>query len=127
MQGDLWSVRASDYAEVQEPTFLPLYESVLARPEVAGAYALLDIGCGPGLAVQTLARKIGRVAGIDAAAPFIDVIRASSAGVMFSGVESPPLIGRGWDMAFSASARIAFFAFFVPKVWPRSFFRSVVV
>ena len=27
VQGDLWGVRARDYAEVQEPTFLPLYES----------------------------------------------------------------------------------------------------
>jgi SAM-dependent methyltransferase len=75
MQGDLWSVRASDYAEAQEPTFLPLYESVLARPEVVGASVLLDIGCGPGLAVQTLAKKIGRVAGVDAAAPFIAIAR----------------------------------------------------
>ena len=75
MQGDLWSVRASDYAEVQEPTFLPLYESVLARPEVAGAGTLLDVGCGPGLAVQTLAKKIGRVAGVDATAPFIAIAR----------------------------------------------------
>src|SRR5579863_9941458 len=75
MQGDLWSVRAIDYAEVQEPTFLPLYESVLARPELADASALLDVGCGPGLAVQTLARKIGRVAGVDATAPFIAIAR----------------------------------------------------
>jgi SAM-dependent methyltransferase len=75
MQGDLWSVRASDYAEVQEPTFLPLYESVVARSEVAGASAVLDVGCGPGLAVQTLAKKIGRVAGVDATAPFIAIAR----------------------------------------------------
>jgi SAM-dependent methyltransferase len=75
MQGDLWSVRAIDYAEVQEPTFLPLYESVSARPELATAGALLDVGCGPGLAVQTLAKKIGRVAGVDAAAPFIAIAR----------------------------------------------------
>jgi SAM-dependent methyltransferase len=75
MQGDLWSVRAGDYAEVQEPTFLPLYESVLARPEVAGASTLLDVGCGPGLAVQTLAKKIGRIAGVDASASFIAIAR----------------------------------------------------
>jgi SAM-dependent methyltransferase len=75
MQGDLWSVRAIDYAEVQEPTFLPLYESVSARPELAAASALLDVGCGPGLAVQTLAKKIDRVAGVDATAPFIAIAR----------------------------------------------------
>jgi len=73
MQGDLWSVRASDYAEVQEPTFLPLYESVATRPELAHAKALLDVGCGPGLAAQTLAKTIDRIAGVDAAAPFIAI------------------------------------------------------
>jgi SAM-dependent methyltransferase len=73
MQGDLWSVRASDYAEVQEPTFLPLYESVASRPELANAKTLLDVGCGPGLAAQTLAKRIGRIAGIDAAAAFIAI------------------------------------------------------
>ena len=31
MQGDLWSARARDYAELQEVQFRPLYESVLHR------------------------------------------------------------------------------------------------
>jgi SAM-dependent methyltransferase len=75
MQGELWSVRASDYAEVQEPAFLPLYQSVAARTELAAANAVLDVGCGPGLAAQTLAKRIGRVAGVDAAAPFVAIAR----------------------------------------------------
>ena len=75
MQGDLWGVRAADYVEVQEPTFLPLYESVAARPQLAGAKALLDVGCGPGLAAQTLAKRIGRIAGVDATASFIAIAR----------------------------------------------------
>jgi SAM-dependent methyltransferase len=75
VQGDLWGVRASDYAEVQEPTFLPLYESVLARPEIAKASSILDVGCGPGLAAQVFSRRIGRVAGVDATAPFIEIAR----------------------------------------------------
>jgi len=75
MQGELWGVRARDYTEVQEPTFLPLYESVSERPELAKVGALLDVGCGPGLAAQTLAKKIGRVAGVDATAPFIAIAR----------------------------------------------------
>ena len=70
-QGELWSVRARDYAEIQEPTFLPLYEDVLRRPELAHAGSLLDVGCGPGLAAQTMAKKFGKVAGVDASAPFI--------------------------------------------------------
>ena len=75
MQGELWGARAGDYAEIQEPTFLPLYESVLQRSELAKARALLDVGCGPGLAAQMLAKKIGRIAGVDATAPFIAIAR----------------------------------------------------
>lgn len=75
VQGELWGVRARDYAEVQEPTFLPLYESVLARPEIAEASSILDVGCGPGLAAQVFSRRIGRVAGADATAPFIEIAR----------------------------------------------------
>jgi SAM-dependent methyltransferase len=75
LQGELWGVRATDYVEVQEPMFLPLYESVLGRPELANVGALLDVGCGPGLAAQTFAKKIGNVAGIDASAPFIEIAR----------------------------------------------------
>jgi len=76
LQGELWGVRARDYAEIQEPMFLPLYQDLLRRPELAKAGALLDIGCGPGLAVQTMAKKIGKTAGVDASAPFIEIARA---------------------------------------------------
>lgn len=75
VQGDLWGVRARDYAEVQEPTFLPLYESVLARPEMAKVISILDVGCGPGLAAEVFSRRIERVAGVDATAPFIEIAR----------------------------------------------------
>jgi SAM-dependent methyltransferase len=75
MQGQLWGTRARDYAEVQEPTFLPLYESVLTRPEVANAASILDIGCGPGLAAQVFGRKIARIAGVDATEPFIEIAK----------------------------------------------------
>jgi 2-polyprenyl-3-methyl-5-hydroxy-6-metoxy-1,4-benzoquinol methylase len=69
VQGELGSVRAPDYAEAQEPTFLPLYESVRGRPELANASVLLDVGCGPDLAVQTFAKAIRNVAGVDASRP----------------------------------------------------------
>lgn len=75
IQSELWGQRARDYAEVQEPTFLPLYEHVLARAEVAKATSILDVGCGPGLAGQVFARKVPRVAGVDATAPFIEIAR----------------------------------------------------
>jgi SAM-dependent methyltransferase len=91
VQGELWGVRARDYAEVQEPTFLPLYESVLARPEVAKANSILDVGCGPGLATQVFSRKIGQVAGADATAPFIEIARRRVPGGDFRVAEMEAL------------------------------------
>jgi SAM-dependent methyltransferase len=75
LQGELWSVRARDYADIQEPVFLPLYEDVLRHPELAKAGTLLDVGCGPGLAAQTLAKKMDKVAGVDASTTFIEIAR----------------------------------------------------
>ena len=91
VQGDLWGARARDYAEVQEPTFLPLYESVLARPEVAKAGSILDVGCGAGLAAQVFSKAIGRVAGVDATAPFIEIARRRVPGGEFRVVEMEAL------------------------------------
>lgn len=91
MQGELWGARARDYAEVQEPTFLPLYESVLARPEVAKAGALLDVGCGPGLAAEVFARKIGTVAGVDATPAFVEIARRRMPGGDFRVAEMEAL------------------------------------
>ena len=91
LQGELWSVRAGDYAEIQEPTFLPLYQDVLRRAELANAHTLLDVGCGPGLAAQTLAKKIGKIAGVDASAPFIEIARARVPGGDFRVAEMEAL------------------------------------
>jgi SAM-dependent methyltransferase len=83
MQGDLWSARARDYAELQEGHFRPLYESVLRRPELAKSRSSLDIGCGPGLAALVFAQAIANVAGIDASAAFIEIARERLPGRNF--------------------------------------------
>ncbi|WP_084799903.1 class I SAM-dependent methyltransferase [Bradyrhizobium sp. Ai1a-2] len=91
VQGELWGVRARDYAEVQEPTFLPLYRSALTRPEVAKASSILDVGCGTGLAAEVFSRAIGRVAGVDATAQFIEIARRRVAGGDFHVAEMEAL------------------------------------
>ncbi len=100
LQGELWGVRAHDYAEVQEPTFLPLYESVLAQPDVVKANSILDVGCGPGLAAQVFARRIGQVAGADATAPFIEIARRRVPGGEFhlAEMEALPFAGGAFDV-----------------------------
>jgi SAM-dependent methyltransferase len=111
-QGDLWAVHAADYAEIQEPTFLPLYESVLSRPELGQAETLLDIGCGPGLAIQTFSKAIGRVAGIDASPPFVEIARrrAPNADLRVGEMEALPHANGSFDAvtgfnAFQYAAR----------------------
>ena len=92
VQGELWGVRARDYAEIQEPTFLPLYESVLARPEIAKANSILDVGYGPGLAAQVFSRETAHFAGADGTATFIEIARRNVPGGDFRGaeMEAPP-------------------------------------
>jgi SAM-dependent methyltransferase len=106
LQGDLWSVRALDYAEVQEPTFLPLYESALTHPDVARAETLLDVGCGPGLAAQTFGKTIGTVAGIDASAPFIEIARrrTPSADFRVGEMEALPYADNSFDVVTGFNA-----------------------
>jgi SAM-dependent methyltransferase len=106
MQGDLWSTRARDYAELQEVQFLPLYESVLQRAEIVGAGASLDVGCGPGLAAQVFAQKITNVSGIDASAAFIAIARQRLPGRDFreGEMEALPHVDASFDLVTGFNA-----------------------
>jgi len=75
LQGELWSVRAGDWAQLQESVFVPLYEHVLNHPDLSQAASSLDVGCGAGLAAQVFSRKIGTIAGLDACSAFIELAR----------------------------------------------------
>ena len=106
MQGDLWSVRARDYAEIQEEHLRPLYESVSQRPELAKARSSLDVGCGPGLAAQVFAQKIANVSGIDASAAFIEIARERLPGRNFrvGEMEALPFADRSFDVVTGFNA-----------------------
>jgi SAM-dependent methyltransferase len=106
LQGDLWSVRARDYAEIQEEHFRPLYESVSQRPELAKARSSLDVGCGPGLAAQVFAQKIADVSGIDASATFIEIAHERLPGRNFrvGEMEALPFADRSFDVVTGFNA-----------------------
>jgi SAM-dependent methyltransferase len=106
MQGDLWSARARDYAEFQEGHFRPLYESVLQRPELATARSSLDVGCGPGLAVQVFAQKVTNVGGIDASSAFVEIARGRLPGRNFrvGEMETLPYAGGSFDVVTGFNA-----------------------
>lgn len=73
MQGDLWSARAADWTELQEPLFRPIYDAVLCAAEVGPTTTVLDVGCGAGLFGYLAGIRGARVAGLDAAARLIAI------------------------------------------------------
>jgi len=106
MQGDLWSARARDYAELQEGFFHPLYESVQRRPELATSKSSLDVGCGPGLAMQVFAQTVANVAGIDASVAFVDIARVRLPGrnIRTGEMEALPYADRSFDVVTGFNA-----------------------
>lgn len=70
MQGQLWSVRARDWADLLEGERgwgLPLYRRVLEQTGVGPGTTVLDVGCGAGRFCREAADRGAHVAGIDAA------------------------------------------------------------
>ncbi len=74
-QAELWGPGARDWADYNEPMCTPFYEAVLDATAVAAGTRLLDIGCGGGFALLLAARRGAIVAGLDAAAPLLDIAR----------------------------------------------------
>ena len=106
VQGALWNARARDYAELQERFFVPLYESVQRRSELAKSRSSLDVGCGPGLAAQVFSRTIANVSGVDASATFIDIARERLPGRNFrvGEMETLPHADRSFDVVTGFNA-----------------------
>jgi SAM-dependent methyltransferase len=75
VQGDLWSARARDWAEIQEDTALPLYLAVLERAGVRTGVRLFDAGCGAGRFAQLATARGAVVTGLDAAPALVAIAR----------------------------------------------------
>src|SRR2546430_11941814 len=67
VQGQLWGRAAHDWAELQEPTALPLWEAMLDAAAVGPGTRVLDAGCGAGGASVLAAGRGAPVNGLDAA------------------------------------------------------------
>ena len=75
VQGQIWGIRARDWAEVQEGMYAPIFDAVLQRTAVGASTALLDIGCGSGMFCQMAAKLGAQVSGLDAAEPLLAIAR----------------------------------------------------
>ena len=75
VQGMLWSARARDWADVQEPAQGSMYAPVLEAAGVGDGTRLLDVGCGSGVAAQIARERGAKVSGIDASPPAAEIAR----------------------------------------------------
>jgi SAM-dependent methyltransferase len=75
VQGELWGAKARDWADLQEPAWRPVYESLLAHAGVEEGLRLLDIGCGAGGALLAARDAGAEVFGFDASNAFAAVAR----------------------------------------------------
>jgi SAM-dependent methyltransferase len=66
IEGRLWSVRADDWAAIQERQVAPAYQSALDALSVGPDTRLLDVGCGAGMFLRLAADRGADVAGLDA-------------------------------------------------------------
>jgi SAM-dependent methyltransferase len=76
VQGQLWGRAAHDWAELQEPTALPLWAAMLDAAAVGPGTRLLDAGCGAGGASALAAGRGAQVNGLDAAEALLVIARA---------------------------------------------------
>jgi SAM-dependent methyltransferase len=73
--GAAWGRRARDWACLFEHYAVETFQAIFQRLGVGEGTSLLDIACGSGLAVRYADGMGATVAGIDAAAPLVDVAR----------------------------------------------------
>lgn len=75
LQGPLWSVNATDWAELHEGYVAPAYVAALDALGVGEGTRLLDVGCGAGRALRLAADRGADVAGLDAAPGLLEYAR----------------------------------------------------
>ncbi len=75
VNGELWGMRARDWAETMEVNNRPWFEAGLRAAKVGQGTAYLDVGCGSGLAAQIASNLKARVSGLDASAAMIAIAK----------------------------------------------------
>jgi SAM-dependent methyltransferase len=100
-QGRLWGAHAAAWAE-QEEMGPERGEIALDRVGLAPGASVLEIGCGSGVFLETLARRGARVDGLDAAAPLVELARRRVPGaeVRVGDMEALPYEDDRFDVVY---------------------------
>lgn len=106
VQGALWGARAQAWAELQETAFEPLYREALAAARVGEGTAVLDVGCGSGLALAVAQSMGARASGLDASEALIEIARSRAPGadVRVGELEALPFADGAFDVATGFNA-----------------------
>jgi SAM-dependent methyltransferase len=80
VQGKLWGRNPQAWAEYQEAQMRPVYDATFGALGPLTGRALLDAGCGTGLAVRLAADRGASVSGLDACAALLEVARGRTPG-----------------------------------------------
>lgn len=101
IQGELWSARARDWAELHEHLHTPLYEAALDAMGVRAGMRLLDAGCGSGVAAGLAVARGAQVSGIDAATALVAIAhtRVPEAEFHVAELENLPFPDDSFDAA----------------------------
>lgn len=75
VQGAIWGARAHDWANLNEPAWNPVFQTVLKKAGVEPGTRLLDIGCGAAGALAMARQSGAQVAGLDASERLVAIAR----------------------------------------------------
>ncbi len=106
IQGELWGKAPQDWATLQEPMHIPLFEAMLMAMNVGQGTRLLDAGCGGGGASVLAAARGAQASGLDAAEPLVNIARARVPNGDFrvGDIEEPPYEDDSFDAIIAANS-----------------------
>ena len=106
VQGELWDQAPQNWAILQEPMHLPLWEAMLDRCRVGSGTRFLDAGCGGGGASMLAAERGAEVSGIDASEGLIAIARerVSNGDFRVGDIESLLFEDNAFEAVFAANS-----------------------
>jgi SAM-dependent methyltransferase len=106
IQGELWGKMPQDWATLQEPLHIPLWEAMLEGALVGSGTRFLDAGCGGGGGSVLAAERGAQVSGLDAAEGLITISRerVPNGDFRVGDIESLPFDDEVFDAVFAANS-----------------------
>jgi SAM-dependent methyltransferase len=106
IQGDLWGQVPSDWATLQEPKHIPLFEAMLHAANVGMGTRFLDAGCGGGGASLLAAQRGAQIYGLDAAEGLVEIAQAKipSGDFRVGDLEALPFENGSFDAVIAANS-----------------------